>query len=100
MATGNWQLATGNFLWLFFRGNMSAILQSHRAIMEGRRPDHAWPVKDMARVLDIHPNKVSRWWYDNRQRLQDLARAMPRETAEELIRIMAAAGGAADREQT
>jgi len=79
---------------------MSAILQSHRAIMEGRRLKPAWPIKEMAAVLKVHPNKVATWWGRNRLKLEALARAMPHETAEELIRIMASARGEAAREQT
>jgi hypothetical protein len=70
------------------------IEEAIASIMEDRRADYCWPTKEASRVLGIHPNKVSTWWYANRRKLIALAEAMPNETAAELMRVMAQAQSA------
>ena len=69
---------------------MHSIEQRIGSVTEGRT-DHAWPVKKLAGVLEIHRNKASAWAYATRERLVRLMLEMPAETSAELMRVVAEA---------
>lgn len=66
------------------------------SITEDRRTDYLWDTKSAAKATGMVPNKFGNWWRPNREKLIELARRYPAETAAELAVILATA--AATRE--
>ena len=61
------------------------------AIREDRRADYLFSTKIAADAVGCHPNKFHDWWYRTREKLIELARVQPGETAAELAALIACA---------
>lgn len=60
---------------------MSAIRVALKSLTKDRRSEYLWDTKEAAKALGVHENKLGDWVYRTRQKIKDLYRAQPGETA-------------------
>ena len=70
---------------------MSAIRQTLDSLTTDRRASYLFDTKVIATALDVHPNRVSDWWYRTKEKLRKVAKVQPGQLAAEMAVIFAEA---------